>query len=89
MVITVLGPKRVPKGAPRGSILGGKINTNSHQNFNAILVMFFGVPAHAPRQKSCIFIGALFKIEGRPFCAQAPPRSFLGAILAPKIVPKS
>ena len=86
---TVLDQKRVPKGSPRGSILGGKIDTKSHQNFNAILVAFFSVPGHPPRSKSCIFIGGLFKIEGRPFCAQAVPRSILGAILATKRVPES
>ena len=85
--VTVLDPQIVPKGSPKGSILGVKIDTKSHLNFNAILVTFFRVPGHPLRRKSCIFIGVLFKMEGRPFCAQAPPRSILGAILAPRRVP--
>ena len=41
--------------------------------------MILGAPGHPPRRKTMIFIGALFKIEGRPFRAQAPPGSILGA----------
>ena len=37
---------------------------NDSQNFNAIMVAFFCVPGHPPRPKTCIFIGALFKIKG-------------------------
>ena len=89
MIATLLVPKRVPKWSPRGVILGVKSDPKSHRIFNAILKAILRVAGHPRWPKSCIFIGGLFKIEGRPFCPQAPPRSILEAILAPKRVSES
>ena len=87
---TVLEQKRVPKGPPRGSILGVKIYTKSHQKINAILVTFFRVPGHPPKRKSCIFNGVLFKIEGRPLLRQSGHEvdfgSHFGTPKDPKII---
>ena len=49
--------------------------------------MILGAPGHPPRRKAMIFIGGLFKIEGRPFRAQAPPGSIFGAKTEPKWKP--
>ena len=87
--LTVLETKKVPKVNPRGAIFRVKNDAKSHGFFNVILRAILGAPGHPLRQKSSIFIGVLFKIEGRPFCAQAPPRLILGAIFAPKRNPKS
>ena len=49
--------------------------------------MMLGVRGHPPRRKTMICIGGLFKIEGRPFRAQAPPGSIFGAKTEPKWKP--
>ena len=49
--------------------------------------MILGVRGHPPKRKTMIFIKELFKIEGRPFRAQAPPGSIFGAKTEPKWKP--
>ena len=46
--------------------------------------MILGVRGHPPRRKTMIFIGGLFKIEGRPFRARASPGSILGGKMEQK-----
>ncbi len=71
-----------------GVILEAKIYQKSHRSSKAVLGSILAAPGHAPRSKTWIFIGGLFKIEGRPFRARGPPRSILEAKMEPKRRPK-
>ena len=47
-----------------------------------------GVPGHPPRPKPLILLGALFKIEGRPFRARELPGSIFDSKVEPKWILK-
>ena len=51
---------------------------------NTVLMWILAPPGHLPRPKPLKMLGGLFKIEGRPFRARAPPGSILGAKMEPK-----
>ena len=50
-----------------------KFSRKSYWILRGLLVMILGARGQPPRWKTMIFIGALFKIEGRPFPVRMPP----------------
>ena len=86
---SILGPKTVPFEVH----LGSNFDIEIYKKSCCFLVAFpggvLGLPGHPPKLKPLILRGALFKIEGGPFCSWELPGSILESKINPKRSPKA
>ena len=72
---------------PFGSHFEAKNYKTSYRFSDTVLMWILAPPGHLPEPKPLRMFGELFKIEGRPFRARAPPGPILGAKMEPKLKP--